>query len=790
MLLEATDSIDPQKFKETGLFRKCLEMGIIPESEADLEKRTEMGLAGPRPAPDFDDAEITKDQQMSAGEVNLGLTLSIDGMWCPACAWVIDEALKKKPGVIDPICNFSTDRFRCEYDPILTSPAQIIDTIGRLGYRAYLPGDSAQSGENRKEFIRFGISSFLTMNVMMLSFALYSGFFTDLSHDAVIRISWPIFIMSTCVLFYGGFKILQKALSGITNAAYSMETLISLGALSSYLYSCYNFFTGSIHQYFDTTVVLITLVLLGKLLERKAKNKVQEDLERFFFLMPKKVRLCTPSFPEGRYVHIDQLERNDFFLVEEGEIIPADGLIATGKGTVDESSLTGEALPVTKRQGDRLKSGTKVMKGMFRVHAEAVRGDAILGQMIRIMEKTLDQKTPVEGSTDLILRWFVPLIVTLAFVTCIISMLLGLSAEDSMIRSITVLVIACPCALGIAIPMARVAGVSLAGRKGILVRNFSAFTRAGKVNTFVFDKTGTVTQGNWSLQDILSFGTFTKDDILSMAASLERDSEHYIAMEIKGQAKKRRLDLLEIRDIKCYENGVAGWVGKDRIKIGAKEFLNTEIKASIPEAHHYGSQFDPACSMVFMSFAGRLCGVLFFGDKVRQSAISAIKKLRSSGHHIVLVSGDGETTTRIVGERIGVHEFHGGKMPQDKALFIENMQKQGLVVCMAGDGVNDAPALARADLSFAIYSGSNLGKEAADITLMRGDPAQISNFLRLAARTKSKISQNLVFSFVYNIICVPVAMTGLLTPLIAVCAMLMSSLTVIGNTLLLVRHRT
>ncbi len=789
MLLEATDSIDPQKFKETDLYKKCLDMGIIPASEEDLEKRANQAICSdPTPALPQNDHGTPQKTQRPVKDATLKLTLLISGMWCPACSWVIEEVLKKSPGIMDPVCNFSTDRLRCEYNPILTSPTQIIHTIDRLGYKAYLPGESAQLKESRKEFVRFGISCFLTLNVMMLSFALYSGFFSELSNDAIYKISWPIFIMASCVLFYGGARIFHKALAGVTKAASSMETLISIGALSAYCYSCYSFFTGSIHQYFDTASMLITLVLLGKLLERRAKNKVQEDLEKFFLLMPRKVRLCSELYPDGRYVNIERLQTNDVFRVDESEIVPADGVILEGKGSIDESSLTGEPLPVPKKSGDRLKSGTKVTRGTFKAKTERVGDDSILGQMIGIMQRALDQKSPIEGSTDLILKWFVPAIITLAFATGLFCVLTGLSQGESMIRSITVLVIACPCALGIAIPLARVAGVSLAEKKGILVRNFSAFNQAGKVDTFIFDKTGTITRGNWALRKIVPLDRFTEDQVLSMAASLERGSEHNIAMEIKGRAERRHLELPEIQDIKSYENGVSGWIEKKEIKIGSRDFLLKEVEASLPISLQQVSQLDIAVSTVYMAFDGKLCAIFLFGDKIRQGAFPAVEKLRSFGHRLALVSGDGDATTKAVGKKLGIEISYGEKTPQDKALLVEDLQKQGSVVSMIGDGVNDAPALAQSDLSFAIHSGGNLAKEAADITLMRSNPEQILDFLLLARKVRRKISQNLVFSFLYNTTSIPVAMMGLLTPLIAVCAMLMSSLTVIGNTLLLVKY--
>ena len=498
ILLEATASLDPKMFKETNLFKQCREQGIIPKSENDLASETfktrpdvSIPIALDQPDPDKPSLKTSTDV--------LGLNLRVSNMWCPACAWLIDESLKKTSGIIDSSCNFSTDRLHINYNPIQTSPTKIIQSISKLGYRAAVPEESQDALERRKEFIRFAISAFLTMNIMMLSYALYSGFFTELSREAIYKLSWPAFIMATVVLTYGGLELLKKAWSGLTNTAFSMETLIIMGSFSAYLYSTVNLFAGGIHLYYDTASMLITLVLLGKTLERRAKSHVLESLENFFSLKPTKVRICSEQYPEGHFVAMEQLATGDIFRADENEIIAADGRILNGTGSVDESSLTGEPKPVTKKPGDTLRSGTKVIKGTLNIRAEKIGDASTLGQMIDIIEKTLLTKTPLEGKTDIILQWFVPLIILLSAGTAMICILVGITAEESMLRAVTVMVISCPCALGIAIPLTRVAGISIAGKKGILVRDFTAFEQAEKVTAFVFDKTGTITEGKWKL---------------------------------------------------------------------------------------------------------------------------------------------------------------------------------------------------------------------------------------------------------------------------------------------------
>jgi len=778
ILMESTDSPNPEAFRETDLFRQCRAMGIIPGSEQELT-RADNTHAEAAPLPSAGDRDNV-----------LTLKLLVSNMWCSACAWIIDESLKKTPGVVDSACNFSTDRLQVVYDPVKVTSHQIIESIGKLGYRTAAPGESEKTTERRREFVRFAVSAFLTMNVMMLSFALYTGFFTDLSPENAVKISWPMFVMATAVLIYGGYDFYKKAWAGLRNAAFSMETLILIGALSAYFFSTYNLFAGSIHLYYDTASMLITLVLLGKTLERRAKGKVLEDLENFFALMPTKVRICSGDFPEGRYVAIEQLAAGDIFRVNETDIIPADGQVLSGNGAVEESSLTGEPLPITKKPGDVIRSGARIQQGGFKIRAEKVGTDSTLGQMMQIIEKTLLTKMPIEGKTDVILQWFVPVILVLAAATGMLCRFMGLSLETSILRAVTVMVISCPCALGIAIPLARVAGISIAGKKGILVRNFTAFEMAGRITAFVFDKTGTITLGNWTLQKIVAFAPTDENQGLKLAAGLEQNSDHFIGREILRQAQKRNIEPATIDEIQTEENGVIGRFDGDIVKIGSAGFLKdmTDKFNKLPES--VGNQQGSAYSYVYMSIADRPAAVFFFGDSIRNGARATVEKLHQQGFELALVSGDGIETTRAIAKDLGIHDVYGGQMPTDKVAIVKTLQGRNQRVAMVGDGINDAPALVQADLSLAVHSGANLGEEVADVTLMRAEPEQLIDFLNFAGAVNKKISQNLIFTFAYNVISIPMAMSGLLTPLVAVSAMLLSSISVIGNTLMLVRKHS
>ena len=779
MLMEASPAADSDSFPQTELFKKCQEIGIIPRSEVELAERTRELPTVTALAPEREDLASLPDKS------TLSLTLKVDQMWCPACAWVIEETLKKSPGIASASCNFATDRVRCDYHPLIASPQKIIGSINDLGYEASLPGEGREAKDRKAELIRFVVSAFLTMNVMMLSFALYSGFFTELSRDNVYKLSWPIFVMASVVLFYGGRNIYRRALAGIATAALSMETLITVGSFSAYFYSIYSLLSGSIHLYFDTASMLVTLVLLGKLIERRAKDEVQGDLANFFSLRPTKVKLCSDEYPEGRYVEAQNLRRGDIFKVEETEISPADGLVLGGEGMVDESSLTGEPFPLGKRSGDRLKSGSRVIQGLFTIKAEGVGGDSLVGQMIAIMEQALGKKTVFEGKAERALQWLVPVVLALAAVTGLFCLLSGLTLEKSLIRAVTVVVISCPCTLGIAIPMARVAGISLAGRTGILVRDFTSFEQAGRVDSFVLDKTGTVTRGQWSLLGIVPVGSLSEKELLGLAAALEKESAHPIGAEIIREATKQRAEKVALQGVEVFENGISAVLDGNRVKIGSRGFLTDEIKGS---ADLTPLENKPEHSLVFLTFAHEVCGVFIFGDEIKSTATQTVKTLREAGYRVALISGDDDLTTKKIAAEMEIEEALGGRLPQEKASYIAALQKQGHQVAMVGDGINDAPALVQADLAIAVHSSSHLGKEAADLTLMRGDPLQICEFIDLAKKVRGKVHQNLGFSFIYNLVSIPIAMSGLLTPLIAVSAMLLSSLSVIGNTLMLLKR--
>lgn len=792
MLSESEEAKSGKPFHETALFQKCREMGIIPRGPEDLQRPETEKAKKQSPVSGSQGGSPSILSEAAALE-GLSFDARISGMWCPACAWIIEEAARKAPGVKNVSCHFSTDRFRCRYDPVKTSPGRILDRIERLGYKAVFADAPGEGGSLQGEWVRMIVSAILTMNIMMFSFALYIGFLDPFSKETVFKLSLPVFLMAAGVLFYGGREIFTRAAAGIHNAAFGMETLIAAGALTAFVYSTVNLTRGSLHLYYDTAAMLITLVLIGKRMESRAKNRVQSDLDHFFSLVPNKVRLITDAYPEGRYGSVHALNPGDRFRVEPGEIAAADGVILDGTGFVDESALTGEPRPVIKTRSDPLRSGSKILQGVFTVRADAVGKASVFGRMLTLMEDALAQKGHYEARAETLLRRLVPGIFMLAAGIVLMLLFSGHTIETAVIRGITVIVITCPCALGVAVPLARTAGASRLLKQGILLRDFSALGQVRRIKTVVFDKTGTLTRGRWRLQEIVTEDGFDPDTALGLAAALEADVPHFIASEILESAQRKRVAPVAVEKIRCFQNGISGKYQGKEIKIGSMGFVaaqkgNPEGQEAKPVVLERASTTNSFDSRVFLAVEGKIAAVFVFSDPLRPKAAETVSRLRTAGYRLVLVSGDNPATARTVAKALDIPESFGGLLPADKVERVKRLQEETGPTAMVGDGINDAPAMVQADVAVAMYSGSPLGKEASHVTLMRSDPMQLLDFIETGESILKKMHQNLGWAFIYNIVAVPVAAAGWLTPVIAVCAMLASSLSVIGNTLLLMKN--
>jgi len=761
-------------FKETELYRTCVASGIIPGNDLAADQGTEAtaGLKSPASTPSPEEDHLAQE-----------LVVRIDGMWCTACAWLIDAVLHSMAGVLGTKVLFFSDIAAIKYLPHRTSPRDILSAISRLGYHAALPEDQdgAQKGKKRL-LLRLGISSILTVNIMMISFALYGGFFQDLGEDAIRYFSFPLLILATPVVFYGGFPIIKRAWSGLRFRNLSMDTLIAVGALSAYFYSFAMTIKGSVHLYFDTSAMLVTLVLLGKYVEQEARDKASRGMMELYGLATGKVRLFREK--SETWTSSETVKPGDEFLVVSGERIPLDGTIVSGHANLDESILTGESRPIWKSSADEVLGGSFVLDGQLLLRATRSASESSISQMISLLHHAIANKSPVELLADRITRWLVPAILFLATGTVLYLCLHEISLDEALLRGLTVLLITCPCALGIATPLAKVAAIGASRSNGIVIQNSEAFEKTKGLDTFIFDKTGTITEGRFLLAEIFSDGV-AREEALRRAASLEALSDHFLAKEIVRKAKDLCLELEEPSSFEFHEGlGIRGTLKSGHVYAGNRGLMEAQglLLASTMD-NRAGLEESIGRTVVFFGWDKEVKGFFTFGDSLRTDAREVVSELQAEGCQVWLVSGDSLATTRSIAHELGVQNFIGQALPEDKMDLVRKLQENGRCVGMVGDGINDALALAQADAGIAFGSGANLVRHACDITILDKDLRKIPAMLRLSALTSKIIRENLLFAFLYNFLGIPLAMAGVLNPMIAVLAMFVSSLTVIGNTL-------
>jgi heavy metal translocating P-type ATPase len=755
----------PEGFQETELYRICVESGIIPGAARDPG-------AGPTPP--------------RADLPPLDLTYRVGGMWCPSCAWLLEEVLGRMPGVILAKVDFVSDILTLKYLPHLVSPAEIVSRAQRLGYRL---GTFQTSGvsEGKGLILRLGITAILTANIMMVSLAVYSGFFREFSGNSLNYFSYPLLVMGTFVLFYGGLPILKRGMAALRYLSPSMDTLIALGALSAYLYSTMQVVRGGLHLYFDTASMLITFVLFGRYVEIRARERVSAGIGGLRRVACGKVRIDEDG-REG-WTGADTMRPGDLFRALGGDAIPLDSRVVGGVGLIDQSFLTGESRPRVLSPGDLVAGGSMVREGQLLLETTRIGRESLVGQIVATVEDAIGRKNNHELLAERASRLFVPAVLCLAAATGLVTWLRHVPADAVLLRSLSVLLISCPCALGLAIPLAKVAVIDLARRQGILVRDPGALERLKEVDTIVFDKTGTLTEGNFSLQKVVS-AELEESDLFARLAAIEAQAQHFLAREIVREAQKRAVGIDKAEAFESFIGlGVKGRVRGVEVCIGSRPFMEqNRLKM--------GRDFDDEArvlgedgkTVVFFGWVGHVRGFLAFGDPLRPGARELADALRNRGVDVWLVSGDSDATTRAVARRLGIGRVLARALPEDKVELIKDLRDQGLSVAMIGDGFNDAGALAESDVGGAFGAGVDLIREASDLTFLSPEPGRLLDAMALSFLAARTIRQNLFFASLYNLIAIPVAASGLLNPLMAVIAMFASSLTVTANTLRIFRR--
>ncbi|XZG69610.1 heavy metal translocating P-type ATPase [Chitinibacteraceae bacterium HSL-7] len=709
------------------------------------------------------------------------LTLAISGMTCAACALRIEKVLNRLPDV-DASVNFATETATITA-VVLPDDEAVIAAVERAGYHASVVDDTqppAGAETSRRPLYALLFAAALTLPLLAEMVAMLTG-----SHEILPRTIQML--LATVVQFTVGLRFYRGAWHALRSGAANMDVLIALGTTMAWAYSSVVTVMGWHHQhvYFEASAAIITLVLAGKWLEARAKSRTAGAIAELLALQPRTARVLRDGEPVE--VSISELKRGDTVQIRNQEKLPVDGTVLNGRAAVSEAMLTGEPLPVTKQMDDRVFAGTQLVEGTLTVRADSVGSRTQLAEIVRLVAAAQGSKAPIQQLADRIAAVFVPVVVVIAIVTFVLTWWLSGDFATALIHAVAVLVIACPCALGLATPTAVMVGVGQGAKNGMLFRNATALETAAGITALVVDKTGTLTEGRPGVERVMALEGWDETAVLALAASAEAGSEHPLATAILEQARARGLALAPASDFSATAGaGVSARVNEQSVQAGVPGWA---LPANHPAHQHVEALASAGHTVVAVVVDDQPAGLISIADTLRASSAHAVNALQRSGITVVMLTGDNAATAAAVAAAVGISEYRANVKPGDKASLIAELQQQGHRVAMAGDGVNDAPALARADVGFAMRSGSDVAIEAADITLMHNDLAHVADAIRLSQATLAKIRQNLFFAFIYNVLGIPLAALGLLNPVIAGAAMAASSLSVLGNALLLKRWR-
>ncbi|WHS59837.1 heavy metal translocating P-type ATPase [Pseudomonas sp. G2-4] len=713
------------------------------------------------------------------------LELSIEGMTCASCVGRVERALSKVAGVNSVSVNLANERAHLELLGQV-DPQILIDAVKRAGYdanvwRAEQPHDGQTSRLNRERLalvLAILLATPLVLPMLLQPFGVYW-----------MLPAWVQFALATPVQFIFGARFYVAAFKAVRAGAGNMDLLVALGTSAGYGLSVYQWASahhGSMpHLYFEASAVVIALVLLGKYLESRAKRQTASSIRALEALRPERAIQVVEG--QERDVAISALRLNDLVLVKPGERFPVDGEVLEGQSHADEALISGESLPVPKQPGDKVTGGAINGEGRLLVRTQALGTETVLARIIRLVEDAQAAKAPIQKLVDKVSQVFVPVVLVLALATLVGWWLYGAPLETALINAVAVLVIACPCALGLATPTAIMAGTGVAARHGILIKDAEALERAHEVDTVVFDKTGTLTSGTPRIAHMTAL-TGDEDTLLKMAGALQRGSEHPLAKAVLDACAERGLDVPDVSDSQSLAGrGIAGSLDGRRLALGNRRLLD-ELGLSpgslAESAQAWEIEGRTLSWLIDQDATPRVLGLFAFGDTLKPGALAAVQALNERHIASHLLTGDNRGSARVVAEALGITQVHAEVLPADKSAIVQQLKTHS-VVAMVGDGINDAPALAAADIGIAMGGGTDVAMHAAGITLMRGDPRLVPAALDISRKTYAKIRQNLFWAFVYNLIGIPLAAFGFLNPVLAGAAMALSSVSVVSNALLL-----
>ena len=718
-------------------------------------------------------------------------TLKISGMHCASCSTILTRALQKVEGVQAAVVNYSTEKGIVTFDPTKTDEQALVQAVHKKGYGAEVVGEEnyAREEQLRKKEIQ-KLKSKLILSVALSLPALIIGMFLmNLPYR-----EYFLWILSTPVQFYIGWPFYQGTWAALKNKSANMDSLIAIGTSAAYFYSVYVIlFAPGGHQYFEISAILITLVLLGKYLEAVAKGKTSQAIAKLVKMGAKTATVIRKG--KELKIPIEQVVVGDIVIVKPGEKIPVDGVVIEGYSSVDESLVTGESMPVEKKKGDTVIGSTINKQGTFRFKATKVGAQTTLARIVKLIEDAQGKKAPIQRFADRISAYFVPIVIGIAVLTFIVWFFFaGAELEFALITAVAVLVIACPCALGLATPTSIMVGTGKGATHGILIKGGDILEAAHKVKYVVFDKTGTITKGKPEVTDLIVAKGSTEKQVVEIAASIEKSSEHPLAEAIVQKGKEKKISFKKVFGFQALlGRGVKGKIGSKEYYLGNPTLMK-EKKISLSS---YSSTIEAlereGKTVMVLADKKNILGLIAVADELKDDSSEAMAILKSMGLVPYMITGDNKRTAQAIAKKVGIEKFFAEVLPEDKVKYVKDLQRKGKVA-MVGDGINDAPALAQADIGIAMGSGTDVAMETGNIVLMKNSLLDVPRAIKLSKMTMSKIKQNMFWALIYNVLGIPIAagvlypFTGwMLSPIIAGGAMAMSSVSVVSNALLLRR---